>query len=204
MENNYFTTSTKSSAIIASVFTLMTTTALAQPVNFKPLTRINDFSKSGSLVKYRTASNDDFVESKPYKVESKLPLNECPAFIKNKFNLNITDLARIFHVSRPTAYKYLNGDIPQDNTTVVDKLYELAEYWKEKSNDSNIGMELKRKHGGQSLFSLMENKEYEQAYSFINEIAELVSSREKRVSNISNMAKHNSFSPDMTRKSVDV
>jgi hypothetical protein len=204
MENSFFTTSTKSSAIIAGVFTLMTTTAAAQPVNFKPLTSTNDFSKSGSLVKYRTASNDDVIEIKKYEVKSKLPLNNCPEFIKNKFNLNITDLAKIFHVSRPTAYKYLNGDIAEDNTLVVDELYSLAEYWKEKSNDSSIGMELKRQHGGESLFNLMENKEYDQAYSLIEIIAESVISRGKRVSGISNMAKHNSFSPDMTRKSVDV
>lgn len=198
MDTNSFTTS-RSSLLVAGLFSIVTTTAAAQVPNFDETCVVDSFSKSGSL-KVKVSSNDsEYIQN---SIEKKRPLAECPKYIKAIFSLNITDLAKLLHVSRPTAYKYINGEIPEDSMELIDNLYEIANLWEEKANGKPIGMELKRSHDGNSLFKLLSEKEYDLANTYLIKIADLVNSRSSRTSDLSAKSKHKQFSPDMTRKTI--
>ena len=198
MDMNNFTTA-KSSLLLATIFSVAATTAVAQTPNYNETYLADSFSKSGSL-KVKVVSNDSEYIQK--SIEKKLSLAECPKYIKSTFSLNITDLAKLLHVSRPTSYKYINGEIPEDSVELIDNLYEVANLWDEKTNGKSIGMELKRNHDGNSLFKLLSEKKYDLANSYLVKIADLVNSRSSRTNDLSAKSKHNQFSPDMTRKMI--
>lgn len=133
----------------------------------------------------------------------KLALEECPAYIKKSFGMNVTDVSKVFGISRPTAYKYLDGDIPSgDNSKMIEELYLLAELWNSESGGLKLGMEFKRDYHNKSLYNLLVEKDYQRAKKLIVEIAAVVSTRQTRAVKNVDESKHNSFSPDMVRRSI--
>jgi hypothetical protein len=199
-EYNFTTSNTRT--IAAGIFSIITTATSAQVANFDDSYLLESLTTSGSVrVKAAdSAANAEFLQD---AFEVKLSLSDCPRFIQNAFSLNITDMAKILDVSRPTAYKYLNGDIPEDSAELIDSLYTLALFWQEQTDGKSIGMELKRAHDGESLFDLLVKREYELSKNYLKSIASLINQRVERSTNTAFMGKHNNFSPDMLRKSVE-
>lgn len=196
-------TTTKSSAIaLASLMAVMTTSHATNLPEYKIEKYHNKFSSSsGSFLdlSLKDAANDNVIKA----AKAKLAINECPNYIKSTFGLNITDLSKVLGVSRPTAYKYIDGDIPHgDNSELIEKLYELASYWESKAEGMKLGMEFKRKYKKNSLYQLMMEKEFELARNLIDDIAVVVSARKSRSSEGLKTSMHGEFNPDMTRTSI--
>lgn len=135
--------------------------------------------------------------------EFKLALSECPAFIKQSFGLNVTDVSKILSISRPTAYKYLDGDIPSgENAELIEKLYNLALVWNREAKGAALGMEFKRNYNGHSLYNLLVEKQFDGAEQLVVDIAKVVVSRQARVKSTGEISMNNHFSPDMVRKTI--
>lgn len=114
-------------------------------------------------------------------VDIDVSVDEMANEIKNLLGLNTSDLAKILQVSRPTAYKYLEGEGPTDPALVsrMQQIYSLAAEW---SNITNlpISKELKRIYPkSKSLLELMTQQEIDMKLLTLR-VRELANIAEKR------------------------
>ena len=203
MNNINFSTSSKSCSAIGLI--LIASTALSNS-RYDELTTepyyYENIAQSGSLTKVSILEEEMESESADQVEKERLALGECPAFIKNTFGLNVTDFSKILGISRPTAYKYLDGDIPDNSSETIEQLYSLAQLWESKVQSSKLGMEFKRPYEGRSLYELLVSGEYHLSETQIKKIAKVVNSRKTRAAKSlvrSSSSRHN---PDIVRQSV--
>jgi len=198
MNNINFSTSSKS---YLKVGILVASTALTGFGNDEPTIEpyyYENIASSGSLTKVSKVGPE---LAGPVEKE-RLALDECPEFIKKTFGLNVTDFSKILGISRPTAYKYLDGDIPNNSSETIDKLYSLAQLWEKKGRNSKLGMELKRPYDGHSLYELLMNGEYDLSETQIEKIAKVVNSRKLRAAKNIEGSTSSRYNPDIVRQSV--
>jgi hypothetical protein len=187
----------------AAILMMMASTALSSSeYNNERMTADSYYYENvapcGSLTIVRTPPEDETTEQSE---QERLALGECPSFIKNTFGLNVTDFSKILGISRPTAYKYLDGDVPDSSSETIEHLYSLAQLWKSKVGNLKLGMEFKRPYEGRSLYELLASGEYDLSEAQIEKIAKVVSSRKERADKSldRNDIRHN---PDIVRHSV--
>lgn len=79
--------------------------------------------------------------------------------IKQSFGLNITDLADVLNVKRPTVYEWLSGKEPRrSNQERIYQLYELASGW-QNSNGYNLSKYVHNPiHDGKSLYDFLSSE----------------------------------------------
>lgn len=116
--------------------------------------------------------------------DSDVSVDEMADEIKSLLGLNMSDLAKILQVSRPTAYKYLEGEGPTDPALVsrMQQIYSLATEWNSITN-LPISKELKRIYPkSKSLLNLMTQEEIDMNLltSRVRELATLAEKRKNR------------------------
>jgi hypothetical protein len=204
MNNVSFSTGSKSCTALGLV--IMASTAFSNlGYNDEQMTAdpyyYENLAQSGSLKKVSILSKEMEDETTEQSEKERLALGECPSFIKNTFGLNVTDFSKILGISRPTAYKYLDGDVPDNGSGTIEHLYSLAKLWESKVGNLKLGMEFKRPYEGRSLYELLVSGEYDLSEAQIEKIAKVVNSRKERADKSldRNAIRHN---PDIVRHSV--
>lgn len=203
MSNLNFSTSSKSCSVIG--FILIASTALSNSEYDDRTTEpyyYENIAQSGSLTKVSLLEGKMEPESSHQIEKDRLALGECPSFIKNTFGLNVTDFSKILGISRPTAYKYLDGDIPDNSGEAIEQLYSLAKLWEKKVGNSKLGMEFKRPYEGRSLYELLATGEYNLSEAQIEKIAKVVNSRNERAAKSLERTSSSRHNPDIVRRSV--
>lgn len=91
-------------------------------------------------------SNAD-VQEEQISESSTISVDAMTTQIKDLFGVNVSDLAKVIGVSRPTAYKYLSEEGPTDTAIIerIHKMHELAELWGSLTTRP-ISRELKRSY----------------------------------------------------------
>jgi len=203
MNNINFSTSSKSCSAIGLI--IIASTALSNS-RYDELTTepyyYKNIAQSGSLTKVSILDGEKESEPADQIEKERLALGECPGFIKNTFGLNVTDFSKILGISRPTAYKYLDGDIPVNSSETIEQLYFLAQLWKREVGNSKLGMEFKRPYEGRSLYELLVSGEYHLSKTQIEKIAKVVNSRKTRAAKNLEQGSSIRHNPDITRQSV--
>lgn len=105
--------------------------------------------------------------------------------IKEMLGINISDLAKILGVSRPTVYKYLDGEGPTDSFLVshITDVYNISELWNKHTSNS-IGKELKRKYSDVgSLLDMMSTRpmNYDAVATRVIELSKISEDRTQRI-----------------------
>lgn len=204
MNNVSFNTSSKNRYVIG--FALIASTAFSHPLHndehmesgpyyYENLAQSGSLTKVSILPKEAECNITEEIESE------RLSLGECPAFIKNTFGFNVTDFSRMLAISRPTAYKYLDGDIPDSSSETIERLYSLAQLWQSKVGDLKLGMEFKRPYDGRSLYELLLDGNYDLSKIQIEKIAKVVNSRKERANKSLNRGA-NQHNPEIIRHSL--
>lgn len=126
-------------------------------------------------------------KTKPSRVDSDddVSIDKMANEIKNRFGVNTSDLAKILQVSRPTVYKYLQGEGPTDSNLVsrMQQIYSLATEWSSITNRP-ISKELKRVYPrSRSLLDLITQNDIDMNLltSRVRELASLSEKRSNRV-----------------------
>tara|TARA_R110000782_G_scaffold251407_1_gene338970 strand:+ start:873 stop:1796 length:924 start_codon:yes stop_codon:yes gene_type:complete len=119
--------------------------------------------------------------------KERLNLRDNTSFIKNTFGINVTDFSKILGISKTTAYKYLDGDVPDSSIETIDRLYSLAKLWESKVGNLKLGMEFKRSYEGRRLYELLVSGEYDLSEAQIEKIAKVVNFRNERTEKYDNV-----------------
>lgn len=130
-----------------------------------------------------------------------LALGEYAFFIKNTFGLNVNDFSKILGISKTTAYKYLDGCVPESSSETIEHLYSLAKLWESKVGNLKLGMELKRLYKGRSLYELLVSGEHDSLKDQIEKVAKVVNAR-KESADKSLVGGAIRYNPDIVRHSV--
>lgn len=105
--------------------------------------------------------------------------------LRKKMGLNISEIAAMLLVSRPTIYEWidLENKLRKSNQTRLDNIYDLCLYW-EKKNLGHLGIYLYRKIGNQqdSLFSMLSKKALnkEQICFVLDQVGEVIADAQKK------------------------
>ncbi len=109
--------------------------------------------RTGSLT-----SDERFIKTNKTEEKKILSAKEQLYDLRKYMGFNISVLARIMHVKRPTIYEWMNGKEPsRKNQHRLDAIYSVCETWKEK-NAGWVGLYLYRKIGenNRCLIDLLE------------------------------------------------
>lgn len=192
-----------SNYMLASAFAcaIMTSNAVQLPDENHKTSSDESYYNLSDFVNLKTSQGNVLLDNTNMSYD--LSSLRYPSIIKDSFKLNMTDLSKLIGISRPTAYKYINGKITNENHwTTINELYELSNYWKEIAQNLPIGMEIKRNYDNKNLISLVNDNDFENAKILLTKIAKVVVSRYKNAQKNEAMLKHGNFNPDMIRKSV--
>jgi predicted transcriptional regulator len=157
--------------------------ATATPVTVSASDTVISHKRNSHFVIYTERDG----KSKPSRDKSDIDVSvdQMANEIKGLFGLNISDLAKILNVSRPTVYKYLQGEGPTDPTLVtrIQHIYSLATEWNTITSKP-ISKELKRAYPkSKSLLELMTQQEINIDFltSRVRELAALSETRSERL-----------------------
>jgi hypothetical protein len=131
-----------------------------------------------------------------------LDTQEKLAGIRHYLSANVTHMAKIFRVGRPTIYSWLRDDpgLRANHARRIDEIYEVAVMWRSASNQA-IGEFMSRQLGsGGALLELLSAKNLDKSAikSAVIQIAEVASRKHRRAS-VTEIAKGHGFRPAATQ-----
>lgn len=199
--------------IIATAAVFTTASVSAEQFDLSPDSYYHEYSyTSGSSTKNTSILKDErLAEEEVHGVvncddqiesDEMLAFSECPLFIKNTFGISVTDFAKVLNISRPTAYKYLDGEIPSTSNSVIESLYSLAQSWSTNTEGATLGMEFKRSYDGKSLYDSLIEGDYVQSKLQLEKITKVVNSRRERAQSYTKSKKKKRVNLDIIRQSV--
>lgn len=97
------------------------------------------------------------------------------ARIRANLSLNVSELARVLKVERPTIYAWMRDDaatLRSENRLRLDRLHSLARRWEERSKLPIEGLVRETNEAGESLVSLLEANRFEDATFLVDALAE--------------------------------
>lgn len=125
-----------------------------------------------------------------------LDTQEKLAGIRQYFAVNVTDMARILGVGRPTVYSWLRDDptLRANHARRIDEVYRLARKWRSMSNRP-VGDFISRSlNSGQTLLDLLSAKTLDESAieKALAQVAETVNNKARRAS-VVEIAKRRGF-----------
>ena len=102
-------------------------------------------------------------------------VSEKLARIRANLSLNVSELARVLKVKRPTIYAWMRDDaaiLRSENRLRIDRLHSLARRWEARSKLPIEGLVRETNEAGESLVSLLEANRFEDAAYLIEALVE--------------------------------
>jgi DNA-binding transcriptional regulator YiaG len=92
-------------------------------------------------------------------------LGEKLTFVRHYFSLNVSDLARVLRVGRPTLYSWIRGEAEphRANQDRIDDIYEIASDWRQVTAEPIGWLGRSRSSSGQTFIEALSEERLDQA-----------------------------------------
>jgi DNA-binding XRE family transcriptional regulator len=101
--------------------------------------------------------------------------SEKLARIRANLSLNVTEMARVLKVERPTIYAWMRDDtvaLRSENRLRLDRLHSLAKRWEERSTLPVARLLRDSNDAGESLLELLEAERFDDARNLLDALAQ--------------------------------